>query len=97
MHFEKEHMKGAHYEWHADNFKDIFNGEPSRRAFDKFNGEQMLFLINFYCSVMDNFNISECRRIESEILNHLPLDVRSEISVFNWMKDQRITEKHPVD
>ena len=86
MHFHKQDLEGTHYNW-ADDENHVFTGQPSRRVFDRFNGNQVLFLINFYGSVSDRFTLREGKNVEQMILNDLPLEVKSEISVFNWMKD----------
>lgn len=84
MHFQKQDMCESHYTW---NSKAYFSGQPSRRLFDRFNGDQVLFIINFYGSLSDRFTLGEGRQIEQQILHYLPLDARSEISVFNWIRD----------
>ena len=86
MLFQKQDMNGTHYTWTNDG-KHVFIGQPSRRIFDSLNGDQVLFLINFYGSLSEKFTIQEGRKIEYEISNHLPLEVKSEISVFNWIRD----------
>ena len=86
MHFQREDLEGTHYNW-AEDEKHLFTGQPSRRSFNKFNGDQMLFLINFYGSMLDGFTILEGKSIEKRILFDLPEEAKSEISVFNWIKN----------
>lgn len=86
MHFQKKEMEGSHYTWDSTG-KHAFMGQPTRRVFNRFNGDQVLFLINFYGSLSDRFTIQEGRKIEYEISNHLPLEAKSEISVFNWIRN----------
>ena len=86
MLFQKEDLEGTHYNW-AEDEKHLFTGQPSRRGFNKFNGDQMLFLINFYGSMLDGFTILEGKSIEKRILFDLPEEAKSEISVFNWIKN----------
>ena len=88
MYFKKEDMAGTHYTWSADDKKKLFTGQPSRKAFDRFNGDQVLFMINFYGSLSDQTTISEGRKIEYDITNHLPIGPQSEISVFNWLRSR---------
>jgi len=85
MHFHRNDLVGTHYSW-ADEGKHFYTGQPSRRIFDKFNGDQVLFLINFYGSLSgDKFTITEGKAIEQKIIHDLPSDAKSEISVFNWL------------
>jgi hypothetical protein len=84
MHFQKQDLGESHYMWKDD---ALYNGQPSRRLFDRFNGNQVLFLINFYGSLSERFSIKQGREIEHQILHHLPLDARSEISVYNWIRE----------
>ena len=85
MYFKKEDMAGTHYTWSA-NEKKVFTGQPSRRAFDRFNGDQVLFLINFYGSMLTEFSLQDARILEQDILNHLPTNANSEISAINWIR-----------
>lgn len=91
MHFQKEDLELGHYSWN-DKSGPIFNGQPSRRLFDRFNGDQVLFLINFYLSSAEKFTLVEGRMIEHALFNGLPTDVKSEISVFNWIQSM-VTDK----
>src|SRR5690349_19279585 len=85
MHFLKQDLECDHYEW-IEEKKDLFTGEPSRRAFDRFNGNQVLFLINLYGETSQQFTVEEGKTIEQKIQQELPVDAKSEIAVFNWIK-----------
>ena len=85
MLFSKEHLSsGNNYNW-TDEFK--FDGTPSRRLFDRQNGNQLLFIINLYASQSDKFSTDQVQRIEEMLVNKLPEQVKSEISVLNWLKE----------
>ena len=90
MRFQKQDLEGTHYNW-ANGETDVFNGQPSRRTFDRFNGDQVLFLINYFGSLSAKFTLQDAKDIEQKILNDLPLAVKSEISVFNWIKSTVIS------
>ena len=85
MHFQKQDLEGTQYNW-VDEGRNIFSGQPSRRTFDSSNGAQVLFMINFYSSLSERFTLSEARQLEQKILNELPADAKSELSVFNWLR-----------
>lgn len=84
MRFQKQDLVGDHYHWTQAH--NVFQGQPSRRLFDPANGDQVLFLINFFGSLSDRFTVHEGRLIESEISRRLPLEAKSEISVYNWIR-----------
>src|SRR5687767_15267249 len=86
MWFMREHLLGS-YDWPGTVESAKYTGGPSRRAFNRFNGEQVLFLINFYGSVSEQSSIHEGRKMETLFLHHLPTGNLSEISVFNWLRD----------
>lgn len=92
MHFEKKHLVGTHYNW-IEKSTLIFTGEPSRRSFDPFNGDQVLFLINAYGSSSDKFTIRDGKTIEAIIQSDLPSEAKSEISVLNWIKQIDLLKK----
>src|SRR5688572_1371657 len=86
MHFQKQDLTGTHYYWNEAGFE--YTGQPSRRSFDRNNGDQVLFLINLYGSMSDKFTVLEGQQIEAEIENRLPFDLKSEISVFNYIREK---------
>lgn len=86
MHIQKQDLDGSFYNW-TEERKHLFTGQPSRRSFDKFNGNQVLFLINFYGSLSERFTIREGKSIEHSILHNLPDEAKSEIAVFNWIRN----------
>ena len=85
MYFQKENLASHHYNWNEMPDKQVFIGSPSRRRFDRLNGEQVLFMINLYGLLSDKFTIEEGRKIEQTIINELPMEIKSEVSVFNWL------------
>ena len=85
MHFSKQDMEMVDYNWDNSSLNEIFSGEPSRRLFDRYNGNQVLFIINSYALVHEKFTVNDGKRIEKEICDNLPLSAKSEISVFNWI------------
>ena len=85
MPFLKEDLLSHEYHWDILN-QSLFSGTPSRRPFNRFNGNQVLFLINFYGSQAEKFSVGEGRKMEELINNQIPAEARSEISVFNWLR-----------
>ena len=90
MQFQKQDLEYPEYKWEDEN-QDLFKGQPSRRSFDRFNGHQVLFIINYYGSLSDKFTHADGRNIEQMIQNELPIGIKSEISVLNWIRDAAFT------
>jgi|KBSSwiStaDraftv2_1062776.scaffolds.fasta_scaffold202415_2 hypothetical protein len=88
MPFSKEDLVCQHYHWNNNMNASIYTGRPSRRVFDRFNGEQVLFIINSY-ETLSGCTLAEALQIEDMIANQLPLEIKSEISVFHWLKDRK--------
>lgn len=86
MVFVRENLQGDHYTWNEDVNLSTFQGQPSRRLFNRYDGYQVLFLINSFGSQSGNFDPEQGQKMESLIMHDLPLDARSEISVLNWLK-----------
>jgi len=82
MLFIKEDLAGKYYDW---NDRNTYTGSPSRRLFNSTDGNQVLFIINFIGSLSEKFSKKEGLRIEELIIHQLPTDVKSEISVYNWL------------
>jgi hypothetical protein len=87
MPFLKEDLVGQHYNWSSTINPSALTGQPSRRFFDKFNGNQVLFIINSCESVADKFTLADARKMEELISHYLPDEAKSEMSVFNWLKE----------
>jgi hypothetical protein len=87
MLFNKEDLDGF-YEWMPESERSVFDGSATRRLFDRWNGNQVLFLINLLLNNSGNFSVGRGKKIEKLIIDHLPLDKRSEVTVFNWLQSE---------
>lgn len=85
MYFQKQDLAGTHYNPQDEHTQ--FTGQPTRRMFDRFNGNQVVFIINSFGSLLEKFTLEEAREIELQIATRLPIDIKSEISVFNWIRN----------
>lgn len=89
MLFSKEHLNGL-YNWLPETGKSVFDGEATRRLFNRFNGDQVLFIINLLLNKEGNFSVEQGRQIEKLIINKLPFNPSSELTVFNWLQQEMI-------
>ena len=83
MRFLKEHLSANNYSWINES---SFTGDPSRRLFNRYNGNQPLFIINLYASLIEEFTLNMGLKIEDRLMNQLPVDAKSELSVLNWLR-----------
>jgi len=86
MLFLKEHLSGIHYNWQTEIKHEKLTSPPDRRRFDPVNGNQILYIINFFGSLVGKLSMDDGLRIESLIAVGLPSELKSEIAVFNWLK-----------
>jgi len=86
MIFLKEHLQNDHYNWTTGLNHSFFNNEPDRRIFDRLNGNQVLFIINYFGKSLGRLTVKDGQKIEELIVTQLPLDTKSELSVFNWLR-----------
>lgn len=86
MHFSKQDLTGKKYAW-VETSAGMYTGDPSRRIFDKYNGFQVLFIINACSVYTENFSSGLGRMIEQKLHERLPEDIKSEIAVLNWIKN----------
>jgi hypothetical protein len=82
----KEHLRKTHYNWTIGLNHSTQNNEPDRRVFDRFNGFQVLFIINYFGKSLGKQTVTDGLKIEELISAQLPLEVKSELSVFNWLR-----------
>ena len=87
MEFIKENLKAVNnYNW-TDEM--VFSGTPSRRIFDRHNGNQLLFIINSFAAETGAIPEEMVSKLEDLLINQLPLEVKSEISVLKWLKEHQ--------
>ena len=89
MAFSKEHLTGL-YNWTPEQETPLFEGTPSRRMFDRYNGNQVIFIITLLLERLGTTSIEQGREIEMLIINKLPFSSSSELTVFNWLEKQMI-------
>jgi hypothetical protein len=61
---------------------------PDRRIFDRLNGNQILYLINFFGYAIGKLTVESGQKIENLISKELPAELKSETAVFNWLRDR---------
>ena len=86
MLFSKEHLTGF-YTWTAGT-KIAFEGDPTRRLFDRWNGEQVVFVITHVLKSCGDLSIGLGKKLERLIINKLPFDPCSELTVFQWLQKE---------
>src|SRR5258705_13633021 len=91
MIFLKEHLTSK-YLWHDEEEKSSFMGDASRRLFDRFNGDQVLFMINLFGSFQKTFTIEDGQKTEEYINNRLPLENQSELSALDYLRKLSLAE-----
>jgi len=86
MIFLKEHLRKRHYNWAVGLNYSTNKNEPDRRIFDRFNGFQVLFIINYFGRSLGKLSVTDGLKIEDLISAQLPMEAKSELSVFNWLR-----------
>lgn len=89
MSFSKENLTGL-YNWAPEGETPLFEGSASRRTFDRYNGNQVIFIINLLLERLGNSSIEQGREIEMLIINKLPFASSSEHTVLNWLEKEMI-------
>ena len=87
MLFLKEHLQSDHYRWENNANHSLYASGLDRRVFDRLNGNQVLFIINFFGKAVGRLTLSDGHEIEALISQQLPESTRSELSVFNWLRE----------
>ncbi|OQP44202.1 hypothetical protein A4H97_33475 [Niastella yeongjuensis] len=86
MIFLKEHLRKKNYDWAVMHHHCKENNEPNRRTFNPLNGYQVLFIINHFGKSIGKLTITDGCQLEELISTQLPLELKSELSVFNWLR-----------
>ncbi|AEV99506.1 hypothetical protein A4D02_27070 [Niastella koreensis] len=82
----REHLRKSDYDWEIGLNHSLQNNEPDRRIFNRFNGNQVLFMINYFGTSVGKMTFTEGLQIEELISTQLPKEAKSELSVFNWLR-----------
>lgn len=85
--FTKDNLT-LEYKWPETPLHSLFTGLPGRRIFDRFNGFQVLFIINAIAALSDAFSTEAVPAIEKTINHHFADEANSELSVFNLLKNE---------
>ena len=85
MDFLEEHLNGKNYTWQNGD-KSYVVTQPDRRLFDRYNGNQILGMINFFGTTVGKLTIEDGRKIEEIIIEQLPLEMKSQMAVYNWLR-----------
>lgn len=89
MLFSKEHLTGV-YTWAAGTETVVFEGPPSRRSFDRWNGDQVFYIIDLALESIGDRSIDQGKKLENLIINKLPFDPCSELTVYNWLQKEML-------
>lgn len=87
MLFSKEHLTGL-YTWSSETETPVFDGQASRRLFNRWNGDQVLFIINLVLGNTEDASVEQGKKLEMLLINKLPFDQSSELTVFNWLQKE---------
>ena len=85
MDFLEEHLNGKNYTWQANDKSSVLT-QPDRRIFDRYSGNQILHMINFFGTSVGELTIHDGQKIEDIILRELPLEIKSQLAVYNWLR-----------
>ena len=89
MSFSREHLAGL-YNWTSQEETTLFEGLPSRRTFDRYNGNQVFFIITLLLERSGNPSVEQGKELEKLIINKLPFTSCSELTVFNWLEKEMV-------
>ena len=70
MLFSKEHLTGV-YTWVAFGDVAAFEGQPSRRLFNRWNGDQVFYIIGHVLQSIGDLSIEQGKELEKLIINKL--------------------------
>lgn len=85
--FTKDNLT-LEYKWPETPLHSLFTGLPGKRIFDRFNGFQVLFIINALAALSEAFSKEAVPVIENTLNHHFTDDANSELSVYNLLKNE---------
>ncbi|MEP6847074.1 MAG: hypothetical protein ABI861_13770 [Panacibacter sp.] len=76
------------YEWTEPLTHVKLQGAPDRNLFMRYEGNEILYMINYACEAMNYTSRADAERIEALLHDKLPIDIRSQSSVFQWLRKE---------
>ena len=89
MLFLKENLLTTDYEWNNNDNARLLQPDATRNRFDRFNGNCVLHIIDLFDRLVDKLTIAQAQKIEQLIQTELPLEVKSEIAVLQWLRERQ--------
>ena len=89
MLFLKENLLATDYDW-TNNTDNTPLPEATRKRFDRFNGYDILHIIDLFDRLIDKLTIAQAQKIEQLIQTELPLEAKSEITVLQWLRERQL-------
>ena len=93
MIFTKESLQGKDYNWIPLSANILSDGFPTRKSFDRLSGDSMLRMINLFNLLISKLTLAEGHNMEQALTKELPSQLRSEVSVFNWLKHRYLYDQ----
>jgi len=94
MIFTKESLRGSSYNWIPLSAHILSDRFPTRKSFDRLSGDSMLRMINLFNLLISRLTLAEGHSMEQALTLELPSQLRSEVSVFNWLKHRYLYDQH---
>lgn len=89
MIFVKEDLLGS-YDWNPASPLLSFEGGVTRRLFNRWDGGHVLFMINIFLHNIEEPSVEKGRKAEWLIMEKLPSGAKSEMSVLQWLLEQKL-------
>ena len=85
--FTKKDLAEVDYVWYDKQTAITLTApiEPSRRLFDRYDGNQILHMINYFAQTIQQCSVQQANMLERLLRNELPFGIKSELSVFRWL------------
>ena len=93
MIFSKESLQGSGYNWNPLSSNLLSDRFPTRKSFDRLSGDSMLRMINLFNMLISKLTLAEGHSMELALTKELPLQLHSEVSVFNWLKHRYLYDQ----
>lgn len=86
--YYKEDLLFNDYEWNESVTHIKLQGSPDRNLFMRYEGYEILYMINYACEVLGCTSKTDAGRMEMLLHEKLPLDTKSQNSVFTWLRKE---------
>jgi len=89
--YKKNDLVYTDYEW-TEPIITKLTGSPDRNLFKRYEGHEVLYMINYTCETKGLTSKEDAELIEKLLHESMPFDIKSQNSVYQWLEKELVSQ-----